>query len=60
MTATILSIIGGLITIVILVLTRMNDKSKQKKEEQDAEDKKIDSANNADDLLREFDKLRNK
>ncbi len=58
--ATILTIIGGLITITIMVLTKMNDRSKEKKESQDAIDQEIKKASTFDDFVRIDDKLRNK
>lgn len=57
MTATILSIIGGIITLAIMIFKWRMDKSNAKKEAQDAEDKKIDAVANADDVLLELDRL---
>lgn len=57
---TLLTIVGTALTIILLIVKAVLDKSAIKKKEKDDEDKKIDSASNATDLLREFDKLRNK
>ena len=59
MTATILSIILAAIGLATLIIKACLDKSKEKKEKQDAEDKRIDSISNADDTLAELDRLRN-
>jgi H+/gluconate symporter-like permease len=56
LTATWLGIIGGLIAIFLWFLKKNDDKKKKVEDE----NKNIDKANDADSLLRIFDRLRNK
>lgn len=60
MIATILSIIAGVVSIVLLVLKANSDKAKVQKEKQDALDKKIDNASSFNDFVRIDDELHNK
>lgn len=57
MTGTVLAIILGLISLATLIFRAVNDKSSVKQKEQDDEDKKIDAADNADDIIRESGRL---
>ncbi len=55
-----LSIIGGIISIAFLILKLISDRNARKRKEQDDLDKEIDDANSFDDFVRIDDKLRDK